>query len=64
MLTIVILFQAHSDDDDGPDDVAVNVDNRELFMDDFFAEVCLRSICILWMKHYNKAYIGVTYVIV
>ncbi|KAF0309751.1 Syntaxin-1A [Amphibalanus amphitrite] len=36
---LAALKAAHSDDDDGPDDVAVNVDNRELFMDDFFAEV-------------------------
>ena len=41
LTAVLIPFQAHSDDDDGQDDVAVNVDNRELFMDDFFAEVCL-----------------------
>lgn len=33
-------FQAQSDDDDvGPDDVAVNVEGRDGFMDDFFNEV-------------------------
>lgn len=39
--SIVCLFQAQSDDDDvGPDDVAVNVEGRDGFMDAFFAEVC------------------------
>lgn len=34
------MFQAQSDDDDvGPDDVAVNVEGRDGFMDEFFAEV-------------------------
>ena len=33
-------MQAQSDDDDvGPDDVAVNVEGRDGFMDDFFNEV-------------------------
>ncbi|XP_037092451.1 syntaxin-1A-like isoform X1 [Pollicipes pollicipes] len=36
---LAALKAAQSDDDDGPDDVTVNVDNREGFMDDFFAEV-------------------------
>lgn len=35
-----IHLQAQSDDDDvGPDDVAVNVEGRDGFMDDFFNEV-------------------------
>lgn len=34
------ILQAQSDDDDvGPDDVAVNVEGRDGFMDAFFAEV-------------------------
>lgn len=34
------MFQAQSDDDDvGPDDVSVNVEGRDGFMDAFFAEV-------------------------
>ncbi|XP_046395982.1 syntaxin-1A isoform X4 [Ischnura elegans] len=37
---LAALKAAQSDDDDvGPDDVAVNVDGREGFMDEFFAEV-------------------------
>lgn len=32
-------FQAQSDDDDVPDDVAVTVEPRDGFMDEFFAEV-------------------------
>lgn len=33
-------FQAQSDEDDvGPDDVTVNVEGREGFMDAFFTEV-------------------------
>lgn len=33
-------IQAQSDDDDvGPEDVAVNVESRDGFMDDFFNEV-------------------------
>jgi hypothetical protein len=33
-------LQAQSDDDDvGPDDMAVNVEGRDGFMDEFFAEV-------------------------
>uniref|UniRef100_T1I461 Syntaxin N-terminal domain-containing protein n=1 Tax=Rhodnius prolixus TaxID=13249 RepID=T1I461_RHOPR len=31
--------EAQSDDDDVPDDVAVNVEGRDGFMDEFFAEV-------------------------
>lgn len=35
-----VILQAQSDDDDvGPDDVAVNVEGRDGFMDDFFNEV-------------------------
>lgn len=37
-------MQAQSDDDDVPDDVAVNVEGREGFMDEFFAEVCVMII--------------------
>lgn len=38
------MFQAQSDDDDvGPDDVAVNVEGRDGFMDEFFAEVSLKK---------------------
>lgn len=37
---IINLIQAQSDEDDvGPDDVAVNVEGRDGFMDDFFNEV-------------------------
>jgi syntaxin 1A len=36
----MLCSQAQSDDDDvGPDDVAVNVEGRDGFMDEFFAEV-------------------------
>lgn len=39
------MFQAQSDDDDvGPDDVAVNVEGRDGFMDEFFAEVSSKKI--------------------
>lgn len=35
-----VFFKAQSDDDDvGPDDVAVNVEGRDGFMDAFFGEV-------------------------
>lgn len=38
-------FQAQSDDDDvGPEEVAVNVDGRDGFMDEFFAEVSLWTV--------------------
>lgn len=37
---MVLRLQAQSDEDDvGPDDVAVNVEGRDGFMDDFFNEV-------------------------
>ena len=37
---IGFLFQAQSDEDDvGPDDVAVTVDDKVGYMDDFFNEV-------------------------
>lgn len=38
---MLLLLQAQSDDDAdvGPDDVAVNVEGRDGFMDAFFAEV-------------------------
>lgn len=36
----IYFFKAQSDDDDvGPDDVAVNVEGRDGFMDAFFGEV-------------------------
>lgn len=39
-----MMLQAQSDDDDvGPDDVAVNVEGRDGFMDEFFAEVSLKT---------------------
>jgi hypothetical protein len=38
---IYLVVQAQSDDDDvGPEDVAVNVEGRDGFMDAFFGEVC------------------------
>lgn len=46
-LILPILFQAQSDDDDvGPDDVAVNVEGRDGFMDAFFQEVTKHNCLI------------------
>lgn len=41
-LTVIFwwFLQAQSDDDDVPDEVAVTVEPRDGFMDEFFAEVC------------------------
>lgn len=37
---LLFVLQAQSDEDDvGPDDVAVNVEGRDGFMDEFFNEV-------------------------
>lgn len=36
---VFVVLQAQSDDDEGPDDVAVNVEGRDGVMDAFFAEV-------------------------
>lgn len=45
-------FKAQSDDDDvGPDDVAVNVEGRDGFMDAFFGEV--KKQYILKSKSYT-----------
>ncbi|CAG9831134.1 unnamed protein product [Diabrotica balteata] len=42
---LAALVAAQSDDDDvGPDDVAVNVEGRDGFMDAFFGEVCVSEL--------------------
>lgn len=51
LVFLLFLLQAQSDDDEvGPDDVAVNVEGRDGFMDAFFAEasriIQINSSCI------------------
>lgn len=49
---LFVSFQAQSDDDAdvGPDDVAVNVEGRDGFMDAFFAEVSNYYLIQYWPK--------------
>lgn len=49
----MLIFQAQSDDDDVPDDVAVTVEPRDGFMDEFFAEVRPKIVSI-WTHTYYQ----------